>query len=101
MTDGNSANDTSTASNESGEQTFESTVSDAAEFIKEMHDNDETTVTFFDPKGVSDSHNEQDEQVSTTDPFGRDLPPHITLGESRSRVTHSTTQDDSPTGGDE
>jgi hypothetical protein len=84
-----------------GEQTFESTVSDAVEFIKEMQDNDETTVTFFDPKCVSDSHNKQDEQVSTTDPFGRDFPPYITLGGSRSGVTHSITQDDSLTGGDE
>jgi hypothetical protein len=91
----------STTDDASDEQTFESTVSDATEFIKEMYDNDETTVTFFDPKGVPDSHHEQDEQVSTTDPFDRDLPPHITLGESRSGVTHSTTQDDSPTEGDE
>ena len=101
MTDDNPANDTSATSNESGEQTFETTVSDAVEFIQEMYDNDETTVTFFDPKGASDSHHEQDEQASTANPFDRDLPPHITLGKSRSGVTQPTTQDDSPTGGDE
>jgi len=97
MTDDNRQFTTDDAPNE---QTFESTVSDAAKYIKEMYNNDEATVTFFDPKGVSDSHHEQDEQVSTTDPFGRDLPPHITLGKSRSGVTHSTPQDDSSTGGD-
>ena len=101
MTDDNSANDMFRTDSEPGEQTFGSTVSDVAEFIKEMHDNDETTVTFFDPKGASDSHHEQGEQASTADPFDRDLPPHITFGESRSGVTHSTTQDDSPMGGDE
>ena len=90
-----------TTNSSPGGQTFESTVSDAVEFIKEMQDNDETKVTFFDPKGVSDSHNKQDEQVNTTDPFGRDFSPHITLGDSRSGVTHSTTQDDSLTGGNE
>src|SRR5699024_11064810 len=75
-----------TDSSESGEQTFESAVDDAAAFVREMHNTD---------------RNKQDEQSIKMNPFDRDLPPHtILIGNSRRGVTCLTPQDGSSTGGD-